>query len=160
MGRLSYYLQLAPYPISQLQAWDRALNSVFRQALHAPPSGSPHGLYVAKRRGGLGLYTIQDLATRTIATELVVRLNSGGIRGQVARGRWAAAMARLPNPCAFPPPRTSPAAHYTLYAFALLRRQHLIPFGPTSLPLLVDTYSRHSLLTQSPTFLQPSMVMT
>ena len=57
-----------------------------------PCASSSHKFHAPKERGGLGIYSFSSLALQATTTELLVRLNSRGLAGDVARERFRAAL--------------------------------------------------------------------
>jgi hypothetical protein len=59
---------------------------------------SPSAYHSPVDKGGLGLPTMLGLATKACGTELIVRLNSAGLVGDIARERLRAARVVRPDP--------------------------------------------------------------
>ncbi len=119
-GRASYYLQLAPFTIRELDKLDSSLNKMLRRR-GGWPNGTPlDWLHAPRSRGGTGVFSFKDLLVSSQVTELLVRLASPGLVGEVAKSRWAAAQNQLVH--LRPSPALRPAKYsmvlYTLWMAA------------------------------------------
>ena len=90
-GKAGYLLQVGQFPLSTLAGWDSSLDVTLRIKAGVPYASSSHMFHAPKERGGLGIYSFSSLALQATATELLVRLNSRGLAGEVARERFRAA---------------------------------------------------------------------
>ena len=96
-GKAGYYLQLAPFTIKELNKLDTALDKALRKRGDWPHGSTLHWLHAPRSRGGMGIFSFYDLLIAAQTTELLVRLASPGLVGDVAKARWAAAVPRLVN---------------------------------------------------------------
>ena len=147
LGKAGYLLQLAQFPLSRLKAWDTALNHALRYKVKGAPSASPAMLHADKKKGGLGIYSFSALALQSGATELLVRLNSSGIAGQVARCRFKAALRSCPH--WHRADGTIPAStktNFSLYTILRLRRLGYTLIGPDNSALVQEHFRRSTRL--------------
>ena len=86
-GKANYYLQLAPFTVGELDKIDKSLDKMLRRRAGWPRGTSLEWLHAPRSRGGLGIFTFKDLLTSAQTTELLVRLASPGLVGQVAKAR-------------------------------------------------------------------------
>ena len=84
-------------------------------------SGSAAMFHAPKEKGGLGIFSFQSLAAQSLGTELVVRLQSKGIGGKVARSRLQAAERKWPDHGLASSPGTK--LHFTLHCLNRLHRR-------------------------------------
>ena len=121
-GKANYYLQLAPFTVGELDKLDKSLDKMLRRRAGWPRGTSLEWLHSPRSRGGLGIFTFQDLLTSAQTTELLVRLASPGLVGQVAKARWDAAQPSLWENR--PAPAQPPAGHsLTLYTLWMAARR-------------------------------------
>ena len=96
-GKAGYLLQLAQFPLATLQKWDSQLDSILRLKAGSAFSGSAAMFHAPKAKGGLGIFTFQSLASQSLGTELLVRLQGQGVGGKVARARLHALERKWPD---------------------------------------------------------------
>ena len=120
-GKAGYILQLAQFPLATLKAWDSSLNKILRSKAGASHSGSPAMFHAPIKKGGKGVFTFESLACQSLGTELLVRLQSKGLGGRVARARLKATERKWPDhgrSTPFPPTKV----HFTLFCLKRLQR--------------------------------------
>jgi hypothetical protein len=76
-----------------LQQWDASLDTSLRMKARVPFSSSAHMMHAPKCEGGLASFSFVSLALQSTSTELLMRLLSSGVEGQVCRARYVAARA-------------------------------------------------------------------
>jgi hypothetical protein len=74
-----------------------------------------------KAKGGLGIFTFQSLASQSLDTELLVRLQGHGVGGKVARARLHAAERKWPDHGLLSTPNTK--CHFTMHCLNRLHRR-------------------------------------
>ena len=119
-GKAGYLLQLAPFPLAVLDQWDSKLNNILRLKAGSSYSASPAMFHAPKDKGGLGIFTFHSLATQSLGTELLVRLQSPTLSGKVARSRLLAMEERFPDHSRDRQPNTRYS--FTLHCISRLRR--------------------------------------
>ena len=110
-GQAGYYLQLGPFGLTDMLKLDTQLDGLlrFRSGL---PKGTPMNLLHAPRsRGGMGVFKFHDLLISAQTTELLVRLSTPGVVGEVARARWRACQSAVLDHM---PSSTSPSPKHSL----------------------------------------------
>ena len=96
LGKGGYFLPMARITATQLGNWDRKLRRIFARKAGMAPSGSGSQVHASKP-AGLGVTSISTLAIASGLTELLKRLCSPGLLGQVARSRWEALQPLIPT---------------------------------------------------------------
>jgi hypothetical protein len=89
-GRWNYVLQISQDPDATLRRWDVRLDRLLRRVGRFSHGATLSAVHAGRSALGLGVFTVAGLQLEAVGTELVVRLNSPGICGAVARERWAA----------------------------------------------------------------------
>ena len=128
-GKAGYLLQVCRFTKTMLLKLDSSLNKALKKKTKLAMGSSAHGLHSPKSIG-MGLFTMMGLAQQTCITELLVRLNSPGLQGRVARSRWNAAFNNTPDfslPSATLPRQRE---HFTLYCAELAKRAGCQIYGP------------------------------
>ena len=87
MGRAGYYLPLAQIPTSWLDHWDKSIRMSFRSKAGLPYTA---GIEVATATApaGMSVPTFTTLSVSAGVAELLTRLTSPGLMGDIARLRW------------------------------------------------------------------------
>ncbi len=119
-GKAGYYLQLAPFTLKELRQLDSSLDKALRRRGGWPHGTSLHWLHAPRSRGGMGIFSFYDLLVSAQTTELLVRLATPGLVGEVAKARWDAAQPNLHNllPSHSKTPPKSSLTLYTLWMAA------------------------------------------
>ena len=131
-GKGGYYLQLGQYSKTIIRKLDASLDKALRIKAGAPCHGTAKHFHAPARAGGSNVFWFKRLQLQACGTELLVRLNSKGLVGEVARARWRAAHLAFPNWATSPPTPSQIRVHFTLYCALLLRSRGLWVFGPNS----------------------------
>ena len=83
LGKAGFFLQLCQFPLTALEQWDSRLSALVRSKAGLCYSSSSAPFLAPRSRGGLGVPSFVSLATQAAGTELLVRLNSPGLMGEV-----------------------------------------------------------------------------
>jgi hypothetical protein len=149
-GKAGYILQLAQFPLATLKAWDSSLNKIHHSKAGASHSGSPAMFHAPISKGGKGVFTFESLACQSLGTELLVRLQSKGLGGRVARARLKATTERKwhdhGRSTPFPPTR----AHFTLLCLKRLQRAGYSLHTPSNVASEEFQFSTDHLLVDTP----------
>jgi hypothetical protein len=127
-GKAGYLLQLAQFPLSTLQKWDSKLDAILRLKAGAAFSGSAAMFHAPKAKRGLGMFTFQSLASQSLGTELLVRLQGHGVGGKVASARLHALERKWPDHGLLSSPNTK--HHFTMHCLDRLHRRGYTLLSP------------------------------
>ena len=139
-GKAGFLLQLAQFPLGMLQKWDSQLDRILRLKAGSAFSGSAAMFHAPKEKGGLGIFSFQSLATQSLGTELLVRLQSKGIGGKVARARLHAAERKWPDHGLASSPGTK--LHFTLHCLNRLHRRGYTLCTPRNTEQIQHRYAK------------------
>ena len=139
-GKAGFHLQVCHFTESILKRWDSSLDSSLRYKCGMAPGSTGSIFHIPRADGGLGIFSFATLASAARGTELLYRLNSPGLAGDVARARWAAAWNSWPDMMAS---GKVPGVkdNFTLYTLASLRRAGFHITCPESLLGLREHFS-------------------
>jgi len=129
-GKGGYYLQLGQYNKSMIKKLDQSFDKALRIKAGAPAGSTSKHFHAPLNAGGSNVFWFDRLKLQSCSTELIVRLNSKGLVGEVARERWDAANRAFPNWILRTIHTSQVRCHYTLYCALALRTKGFIIYGP------------------------------